>query len=58
MMTLEQVQAALQDRKLPQVAERTGLAYQTVWRVAAGRIERVSYDVVKALSDYLEGTAA
>ena len=58
MMTLEQVKEALQDRKLTQVAERTGLAYQTVWRVSAGKGERVSYDVVKTLSDYLEGATA
>lgn len=57
MMTLEQVKAALQDRKLKAVAKATGLAYDTVWRVATGRMERVSYETVKALSDYLEGGA-
>jgi len=57
MMTLEQVKAALQDRKLKAVAQATGLAYDTVWRVATGRMERVSYETVKALSDYLEGRA-
>lgn len=55
MMTLEQVRQGLQDRKLRAVAQATGLAYDTVWRVATGRMERVSYDTVKALSDYLEG---
>lgn len=57
MMTLEQVRQGLQDRKLRAVAQATGLAYDTVWRVATGRMERVSYDTVKALSDYLEGKA-
>lgn len=55
MMTLEQVRAGLQDRKLRIVAAATGLAYDTVWRVATGRMDRVSYETVKVLSDYLEG---
>lgn len=55
MMTLEQITDALKDRKLVVVSEATGLAYNTVWRVAAGRAPSVSYDVVKRLSDYLEG---
>jgi hypothetical protein len=54
MMTLEQIQEALKDRKLVAVAEATGLAYNTVWRVTAGKAPSVSYDVVKKLSDYLE----
>ena len=55
MMTLEQVREALQDRRLPRVADAVGLAYDTVWRVANDRTTSVSYDVVKRLSDYLEG---
>ncbi|WP_298065186.1 hypothetical protein [uncultured Acinetobacter sp.] len=58
MMTLEQVQKALQDRNLKAVASGCGLAYDTVWRIANGKIERVSYDAVKALSDYLQQGAA
>lgn len=54
MMTLEQVRAALFDRRLKTVAEQTGLSYDTIWRVRAGEDKRVSYDVVKRLSDYLE----
>ena len=53
MMTLEQVRHALQDRTLTKVAAATGLAYNTVLRVANGTDKSVSYDVVKRLSDYL-----
>lgn len=55
MMTLEAVRAALFDRRLKTVAEQTGLSYDTIWRVRAGEDKRVSYDVVKRLSDYLSG---
>lgn len=53
MMTLEQVRAALHDRNLSRVAEAVGLHYDTVRRVANGQQKQVSYQVVKALSDYL-----
>lgn len=53
MMTLEQVRTALADRKLRAVAKATGLAYDTVWRVATGRSKAVSYETVEALSQYL-----
>lgn len=56
MMTLEQVKCVLRDRKLRAVAEATGLSYDTVWRVASGRADRVSYETVRVLSDYLEGS--
>jgi hypothetical protein len=54
MMTLDQVREVLQDRKLKVVAQGSGLAYDTVRRVAAGSNKSVSYEVVKKLSDYLE----
>lgn len=57
MMTLEEVQAGLKDRRLKVVARHTGLAYDTVWRVASGNMVRVSYETVQTLSDYLECVA-
>lgn len=54
MMNLRQVQEALKDRRLTVVAEATGLHYDTVWRVASGRVTAPSYDVVERLSHYLE----
>ena len=53
MLTIEQIRAALNDRRLPVVARETGLAYDTVWRIASGRYRQVQYETVKALSDYL-----
>ncbi len=57
MMTLEQVQQLLADRKPGVVANATGLSYDTVWRVQRGDMKAVSYDVVKRLSDYLQSQA-
>ena len=57
MMTLEQVQQLLADRKPRVVANATGLSYDTVWRVQRGDMKAVSYDVVKRLSDYLQSQA-
>jgi len=58
MYTLEQVRTALQDRQLSTVAEATGLSYDTVWRVARGKVSAVSYDTVRRLSEYLQRAVA
>jgi len=55
MMTLPAVVAALEDRNLKAVADKTGLAYDTVRRVANGSTIEVSYKTIEVLSDYLEG---
>lgn len=55
MMTLEQIQAALQDRKPSVVADATGLTYQTVWRVQRHKVKAVSYSTVQKLSAYFLG---
>jgi hypothetical protein len=55
MLTVEQVIERLKDRKLKVVAEKTGLHYQTVLRIAKGNFKEVSYSVIKSLSDYLLG---
>lgn len=52
MMTVEQVVAALSDRNLVVVAERTGLNYHTVWRVATG-CTNPAYSTIEKLSAYL-----
>lgn len=54
MMTPEQIQAALIDRKPRFVADKTGLSYVTVWRVAKGNFKGLNYQTVKVLSDYLQ----
>ena len=45
----------LQDRNLKKVAEVTGLSYQTVWLIARGKVDNVTFKTLKALSDYFEG---
>lgn len=53
MMTLEQIKAALSDRKLREVSTRTGLSYGTIYKMSKGE-GNPTYDVLKKVSDYLE----
>ena len=53
MLKLEDIRAALRDRKLTAVASATGLHYNTILSVASGSNNNPSYDVIKRLSDYL-----
>lgn len=55
MMTPDQIRTALADRKPKVVAEKTGLSYMTVWRIARGNFASLNYETVKLLSDYLQG---
>lgn len=52
MMTVKQVADALSDRNLVVVADRTGLNYHTVWRVATG-CTNPAYSTIEKLSAYL-----
>lgn len=54
MLTIEEVRKRISDRKPAVIATATGLSYDTVWRVQRGDFKQVSYETVKALSDYLE----
>ena len=56
MLTLEQIRAALYDRRVDVVAQATGLHYNTVFKVRSGENENPTYRVIKALSDYFEAT--
>lgn len=58
MMTLEQVRAALSDRRLTDVARATGMSYDTVWRIANNHSPAVSYESVRRLSNYLQAREA
>jgi DNA-binding phage protein len=53
-MTLEQIRKALEDRNLAEVARRTGVSRDTLYRIASG-VGAPSYDTLKSLSDYLTG---
>lgn len=54
MLTLEQIKSMLLERKIKIVAERTGLAYDTVRRIAYGHAQDPAYKTIKILSDYLQ----
>ena len=54
MLTLQQAQQALHDRKPRVVARATGLSYQTIWRVQRGIVSCVSSHTLAKLSEYLE----
>ena len=53
MMTIQEIRDALHDRRLPVVAEATGLSYLTVYKASRGA--NVSYKTAEALSKYLRG---
>jgi len=55
MMTLDQIRDALKDRRPAMVAQSTGLHVNTVMRIRDGMNTNPSYDVVVALSNYLQG---
>jgi hypothetical protein len=57
MMTIEAIRLALRDRRISMVAEATGLHYNTIRGVRDNEDANPSYKVLKALSDYLEGSA-
>ncbi len=52
-MTIQEIREALRDRRLPVVAEATGLSYLTVYKASRGA--NVSYKTAEALSKYLRG---
>lgn len=58
MMTLEEIRTQLADRRIPIVAERTGLAHSTIYSIRDGRSTNPSYGILKTLSDYLQGQAS
>lgn len=53
MLRLDQVQKRLRDRNIKEVARLTGIAYDTVLRIASGRFKNPSYFIIEQLSDYL-----
>ncbi len=57
-MTLSEIQAALQDRRLRRVAEATGLHYNTVRAIASGTNTNPSLSTMQALEVYLVKTCA
>lgn len=56
MMTIEQIRESLSDRNLRVVADRAGISYQTVWRIATDNTENPSHESVRKLSNYLKSS--
>lgn len=54
MMTPEEMQKALEDRRLPVVSRETGIHYNTLKNIRDGDNKNPSYRVARLLSDYLE----
>ena len=53
MMTLNQIRAALADRRADKVASATGLHYNTVRDIRDNENANPTWRVLKALNDYL-----
>jgi hypothetical protein len=58
MLTLEDIRKRLADRRINMVADSTGLHYNTVRNIAVGENTNPTYEVLKALSDYLSEEVA
>jgi hypothetical protein len=54
MMTLEEIRAALADRRPTRVAKALGCRVATIIDLRAGRTKNPGYLLVKGLSDYLQ----
>lgn len=57
MLSIEQIQEQLGDRRLYAVAAASGVSYQTIWKIARRKHRNVTLSTVKKLSDYLESRA-
>lgn len=56
MMTIEAIRLALRDRRISMVSLATGLHTNTIKGIRDNEDANPTYKVLKALSDYLEGT--
>lgn len=54
MMTLEQIQAALSDRRIDKVSEATGVPYNTVRHVRDSPTANPTWKTMRALSEYFQ----
>lgn len=55
MMTIQDIQSALRDRRIGMVAAATGLHYNTIKQVRDNPHANPSYRVLRLLSEYLLG---
>lgn len=53
-MTIQEIREALQDRRIPVVAQETGIHHNTIAKIRDGGTTDPSHRVVEALRAYLE----
>lgn len=58
MLTLQEMQIRLRDRKLSTVARACDISYDSLWRLARNRVRVFDVAALQRLSDYLEGRPA
>jgi DNA-binding Xre family transcriptional regulator len=54
MLSLEQIKSKLEDRNLRVVAEKTGICYQTLWRLKSGEVSSPRLDTIEKLTRYFK----
>jgi DNA-binding Xre family transcriptional regulator len=54
LLSLEDIQLLLKDKRLYVVSEATGLSFPTLKKMADGKKENFTYKTIKAISDYLK----
>lgn len=55
MLTLEQIQCKLKDRRLRIVSKEIGISYPTLLSIAQGKSRNPSYRIVQLICKYLDG---
>lgn len=54
LLSLEDIQSLLKDKRLYVVSKATGLSFPTLKKMADGKKENFTYKTIKAISDYLK----
>jgi len=54
LLSLEDIQRLLKDKRLYVVSNETGLSFPTIKKMADGKKENFTYKTIKAISDYLK----
>jgi DNA-binding Xre family transcriptional regulator len=54
LLSLENIQLLLKDKRLYVVSKETGLSFPTLKKMADGKKENFTYKTIKAISDYLK----
>ena len=54
LLSLEDIQSLLKDKRLYVVSKATGLSFPTLKKMADGKKENFTYKTIKAVSDYFK----